>query len=496
MMKSFAFLAVTLMLLVAVAPTISSVKVSNADIIKQQSQDLIYKAYYPGAPRDNPKVTYYYPDRVMVLFKDFIDVSKIEEIEVDGNYYTITDRIPEANVGILEATRSDLIEFIEEVEKNDIVECASLDDIRYLCDGPDDPYYQNGSQWGIKAINCNKAWAVPRKMDLTWLTIIDSGIDSDHEDLKSANIYQWDFLENDGTADDDTDEGHGTKVAGVAMARMNNGKGIAGVAGDAPNLEILKIFPNSGESWVSYVILALTHCTSLHKAPSAILMSFGGKGNSSVEEAICLKISSRDESLLISSVGNGGDDSGVYYPAGYQSVIGVGAVNINLELCIYPGNWGSNYNNDKRQVDLVAPGDNIITTTDPDKVGEKYEFWVGKTSAAAAFVAGVAMLWYGARAEQKNYILRKNELSLCRHVLYSNAIPLGEESPPNNKYGWGLVDAYASMPLTRTSREKPQIDFIKCLIGNFPLLDNLLYNFFSKAFPDKNFEKRVGVLIK
>lgn len=495
--KAFAFLAVTLMILVAVVPTITSVKMNNTNDNEQQINGIIYKEDYPDAPRDDPRVAYYYPNRVLVLFKDFVNISQIDRVEVERNSYQITEKIPEFNIALIEVTDYDIFDFIEKVEKFDGVECASVDSMRYLCDGPNDPYYQDGSQWGIEAINCDKAWKVPRNMELTWLTIIDSGIDTSHEDLKGANIHQWDILHSDGVADDETDEGHGTMVAGIAFARMNNGKGIAGVAGDAPNIEILKTFNATRKSPASEVIKALAYCTTKHKAPSVILMSFGGDDPNAVEEFVCIRVSSKHESLIIASVGNCGEEEKVYSPANYGSVIGVGAVNEDLELCWYPGNWGSNYNKNFRQVDIVAPGRNIITTTDPDKGGEKYQFWIGKTSAAAAFVAGVAMLWYGARAEKRGYIFRRNEFSECRHALYSNAMPRGEEEEkaPNKKYGWGLVDAYASIPKARTN-EKTQIDFILNIIDNFPLLEKIFSNFFSMFFLDKNFENKVGGLLK
>jgi subtilisin family serine protease len=486
--KMFVFLVIPILLFVTLASATDSIKLDNKSEIYQKSQDIIYKEHYPGAPLDDPNVAYYFPNRVIVLFKDYVNVNEINGIEIDGIWYNIIDKISEANVVLLEVTRCDLFEFIEKVERNDNVECASLDDLRYLHSSPNDPYYQNGSQWGLDAINCEKAWKVPRNMKLTWLTIIDAGIDADHEDLKGANIYQWDFVENDGIANDVTNDSHGTKVAGIVMARMNNGIGIAGVAGDAPNIEMLKIFNKDRYAPTWLVIKALIYCTTRHKAPSVILMPFGGIEKNEVEfyicALICLKM--REGSLLISSVGNGAKKDGIEYPAGYESVIAVGAVDENLELGTCVGKWRSNYNENKRDVDLVAPGINIVTTSDPDKCGNKYECFE-KTSAACAFVAGVAMLWYGARAAKKGYIFRKNEPTLCRHALYQNAIPLGEdeEKAPNKKYGWGLVNAYDTMPKVR-SIEKLQINLKQQLIFIFPQL-KLFKEFIDNFIKINNF---------
>jgi hypothetical protein len=470
--KAFGILAVTLMLLVVISPMISSSEIKDTvEENQQQSQGFIYKEDYPGSPIGDPDVIYYEPGSVLVIFKDFVDVSEINGIWFESQWYNIIKKYPEENYAVLEVFEEDMLGFVEKLNYRNDIECAGLNTMRYLCSEPNDELYDE--QWGLPAINCDKAWDVPRNMALTWLTIIDSGIDADHEDFKGVDLRQRDFYDGDNIANDNHPESHGTKVAGVAVARMNNGKGIAGVAGDAPTVEILKVFNTENKAKVSDVLEALIYCTTVHKAPSVILMSYGGFDWHLVEEVILARISAKHESLLIASVGNGCTDDKIYCPGRYKSTISVGAVDQSLYLSRHGGDWGSNYNQDKREVDLVAPGEYIWSTADPHKTGgEKYVNWTGKTSAAAALVAGVAMLWYGARAHVKNYRIRRNEQSTCRLALYNNARPVGDKDP--YKYGYGLVDAYATIPRSRSSRELLQIDFIERLMNNFPFLERIV----------------------
>ena len=71
-----------------------------------------------------------------------------------------------------------------------------------------------------------------------------------------------------------------------------------------------------------------------------------------------------------------------YYPAAYRlsNILSVAATDINNHL-LPSSNWGS------RQVQVVAPGENIYSTLP----GNKYGYMSG-TSQATAFVTGIAAL--------------------------------------------------------------------------------------------------------
>jgi hypothetical protein len=380
---------------------------------------------------------------LIIIFKKKIDVKELVSIEIDGIYYDINDRIPELHAVLLDTKRNDLCEFIDKIYDIKDVECVEPNHYRFLSFQPNDPLWDES--WGHILINCNKAWDIPTEMDYSWLTIIDTGIDCDHEDLKSAKIYQWDFIENDVTADDDTNTGHGTNVTGIAMARINNSIGLAGIIGNSPNIEVLKIFDQNKRTTVWLILKAIVYSIISHAPyfPSVICMSFGGENYNLIENSLLDQLRNGIKGIIfVSAVGNSGTTNRIDFPAAYDSVIAVGAINNSGCLCSYPGDWGSNYNSKKRQVDLVAPGINIITTTDENNFGKKYGYFSG-TSAATAYVAGVAALWYGARAAKMKYRNRRNEPDRCESALFSNAKAVDDKDP--FKYGHGMVDAYQSI---------------------------------------------------
>ncbi|MGK2947484.1 MAG: S8 family serine peptidase, partial [Acidimicrobiales bacterium] len=106
----------------------------------------------------------------------------------------------------------------------------------------DDPVYRQGLQWGLDRIGAPTAWERTTGEGIT-IAVIDSGVDVDHEDLSGQLAGQVSCIGADGdprrcagSARDDN--GHGTHVAGVALATTANGLGIAGVAPDARLLAV------------------------------------------------------------------------------------------------------------------------------------------------------------------------------------------------------------------------------------------------------------------
>ena len=390
-------------------------------------------------------------DNIIIIFDENVDVKTIDELQVNGITYQIIDKIPKLHAVLIQTFKEDNLDLIKTLESIDNVVCAEENYYRYLSYSPNDPYWNES--WGHRLINCEKAWDQSYNLDLCWLTILDTGIDADHEDLRSANIYQWDIIENDGTADDDTNTGHGTNVTGIALARLNNNLGISGVAGDIPNIEVIKIFDSSKKTSVWLILKALIYSISanIFYDPSIICMCFGSQEFSIIEKSLIdvLRFGT-NQILFIAAVGNSGCSNRVDYPAGYKSVLSVGAINESGWLCRYPGNWGSNYNKKSRDVDLVAPGINIITTTDKDITEKNYGYFCG-TSAATAYVLGVAALWYGVRAYIRNYKKYKNEPDRCTEALIKGCKSVGDNDC--YKYGYGLVDAYETMPKNRSKNK-------------------------------------------
>ena len=93
---------------------------------------------------------------------------------------------------------------------------------------PNDPYYLF-YQWGPAKIEADLAWDVMTGNSSLLVAVIDTGIDYYHPDLVGNYVpLGYDWIHNSSTPLDDN--GHGTHVAGIIAATLNNAVGIAGVA--------------------------------------------------------------------------------------------------------------------------------------------------------------------------------------------------------------------------------------------------------------------------
>jgi len=92
---------------------------------------------------------------------------------------------------------------------------------------PNDPYYDE--QWGLVAISMASAWNAGLDGKGVVAAVIDTGISQTHEDLDCNFVLKGRNFSGSGDDADVTDEeGHGTFVAGILAAKLNNGLGIAG----------------------------------------------------------------------------------------------------------------------------------------------------------------------------------------------------------------------------------------------------------------------------
>ena len=199
--------------------------------------------------------------------------------------------------------------------------------------------------------------------------IIDSGYSLAHEDL-AANAVTGEYdKEKQGTGwwyNDDNH--HGTHVAGTIAAINNSGTGVVGVM---PNkkikLHIVKVFDAAGWAYSSTLASAARLCGKA--GANVISMSLGGGEPSRAEQQAFDNLQAKGV-LSVAAAGNDGN-SDIAYPAGYSSVMMVGAVDVNRE-------WAS-FSQFNSKVEISAPGVDVLSTV-PMNSG----------SAAALTVAGTA----------------------------------------------------------------------------------------------------------
>jgi serine protease len=111
-----------------------------------------------------------------------------------------------------------------------------------------DPVFEQGLQWGLERIGAPGAWARGTGEGIT-IAVVDSGVDLVHEDLAPQIDGHTSCIGADGDAaacggSAQDDNGHGTHVAGIAVAATDNRRGVASVAPDARLLAV-RVLENS-----------------------------------------------------------------------------------------------------------------------------------------------------------------------------------------------------------------------------------------------------------
>ena len=312
---------------------------------------------------------------------------------------------------------------------------------------PTDPLYADSGdeQWGLKLGSLDPSSRGAWNPSLTSylrppIAILDGGIDSTHEEWKPVNgqsplIAPRSTFRDDNGAEDWGRVGHGTHVAGIAAAPIND-VGVVGVApasADSPVMPV-QIADRDGrstdETMIKGIRWAVTH------GARVINISAGGPGYSQAFQNTVNWAYARG-ALIVASVGNEGeDDNEINYPAGYDHVLGVGAQcdgNVSFPDC--PKAYGlARFTNHNGSLDVIAPGVNIVSSV-PLRVHDReiapgYAMKDG-TSMAAPFVAGVAALVFGSHPG-----ITPEQVT---RLIEDTATDLGPRGRDDDS-GWGIVN--------------------------------------------------------
>lgn len=245
------------------------------------------------------------------------------------------------------------------------------------------------------------------------VAVIDTGIDTEHLELKdalwvNADETPGDGIDNDGNGYIDDVNGynffdgsprvrdnkladlHGTHAAGTIAAKWGNG-GTAGLTDNAHvKIMVLKALDEDGGGTEQSVINAIRYAEA--NGASICNLSLGGTEAFPELESV-IKAS---KMLFVVAAGNGDEkgkgydtDAKPVYPAAYpeDNIISVANLNFTGEL-----EESSNYG--LESVDLAAPGTYILSTAP----GNTFQFLTG-TSMAAPMVTGVCAMVYSYRPE-------------------------------------------------------------------------------------------------
>jgi subtilisin family serine protease len=258
------------------------------------------------------------------------------------------------------------------------------------------------------------------------VAVLDTGIDTDHPDLKSSLVAQHCFtqfacppLGNEGTSAED-DHGHGSNVAGIIAS-----DGVVSPPGFAPDAELIAVKINdandSGQEsdWIAgmdwlYDNLATNKVKLVNLSIGTTQLHTGGAAECDrAHPAMAAAIKNLVDAgvTVFAATGNRGSSTSMGAPACNTGVIAVGAVydsNVGRQPpanvgASYSARWGAAFaacsdatsafdqiacfTNSNARMDLLAPGAPILS----DSLRGRTELYWGTSQAAPAAV-GVAAL--------------------------------------------------------------------------------------------------------
>jgi len=237
---------------------------------------------------------------------------------------------------------NDVKTLVSELNSHADVEFAEPDYKRYLM--------AQNQPWGIS--DTQSDLLTDNNAANMTVCIIDSGYEQANPDLNANNATG---TNNSGTGNWYQNGGsHGTHVAGT-IAAVNNSEGVVGIMPNTNvNLHIVKVFNESGWGYVGDLVDAVDSC--VNNGAKVVNMSLGGAGSSTAERN-SLQAAADAGVLLIAASGNDGDTT-LSYPASYDSVMAVGALD--------QGRQHAEFSQYTPQVEISAPGEAILSTVAGD----------------------------------------------------------------------------------------------------------------------------------
>src|SRR5438552_4412442 len=269
---------------------------------------------------------------------------------------------------------------------DDVVRAAELEGEQQARVVPNDPLYRT-FQWNLRRIGMEQAWDLrPSAADVT-VAVLDTGVDLSHPDLRPNLLTDqgYDFLDDVPSPQDD--ESHGTAVAGIIGAVGNNREGVSGIAWHVKLLPI-KALNAQGRGPDSVMVKAILFAADAG-AKIINISSTGTRYSAALETAV--QYAQEKGALVVAAAGNTGQtDNAVNYPAAFDGVLAVGAIDDKDQL--------ASFSQRQSYVALVAPGVDVPSTAWSGAGRGPYASQSG-TSIAAPHVSGAAAILWALRPD-------------------------------------------------------------------------------------------------
>ena len=287
------------------------------------------------------------------------------------------------------------------------------------------------------------------------VAVIDTGCDLSHEDI-SENLWTNDAEangtsgvddDNNGYVDDihginliypssqpedDTDNSHGTHVAGIIGMLNNNSVGYSGINF---NTKIMIIKAGNSNNSFTYANCIKAIDYAIANGADVINLSLGSK---KTDDSFASKLEEASKQCIITSAaGNAGERTSVspYYPAAYPYVIGIMSSTTDNMLAAF-SNWNDT---EYTYYDIICPGENILSTITYNGYNKKTG-----TSMSSPMVAGACSILYGLLEANKEYVSREALINDVKYYLFKGTLPFTHTSD-NKSYTYPHLNITGSI---------------------------------------------------
>jgi membrane-anchored mycosin MYCP len=272
--------------------------------------------------------------------------------------------------------------------------------------------------WPRSFLHPEQAWPLSAGAGVT-IGVVDTGVDTHGVPVLAGQVTGGPDVVGHGVADNDC-VGHGTFVAGLLVAKQQNGVGFAGIAPKAHVLGV-RATDRQGNTTADHIANGIR--AAVDGGARVVLVSLGVASPSDALKQSVGYATDRGALVVAQATLDGQQRDGAVYPAAYPEVLSVAALG--------PDGTAQSMVQGAR-VDIAAPGDAVMSV---GPGGSGY-FTGSGASFAAAFVAGTAAL-----VDAYRPALTPAQLS---HRLQATAYHPGT-SMPDRGVGAGTVDPSAAV---------------------------------------------------
>ena len=372
-------------------------------------------------PEENEDISHYYKHDVVVRFIEEPDAEALaligeeldaDEIQKTGYAYVFHSR---------SLTVEQMMDYFQQGHEVHYVEPHYLYVTNEAPNEPNDALYAD-YQWNLPAIRTETAWGLAEEGEEVIVAVVDTGVDLNHPDLKDRLVLGYNVFTEGSDAYDDV--GHGTHVAGIIAAQINNYEGIAGVA---PRTRIMpvKVLDETGAGSTYAVAQGIIWATD--NGARVINLSLGNYAEAEFLHDAIRYAYDRDV-VLVAATGNDHTES-PGYPAAYDEVFAVGATDYDQSVAQF-----SNYG---EYVDVAAPGVSIASTYPSNQYAA-----LSGTSMASPHTAALAAMIRSVNPKLTNEQIMQ--------LIRTTAADLGDRGH-DRYYGYGQIDVGRAVEAARTS---------------------------------------------